>query len=73
MIIDSHAHAALEQVLPVRFFDGWVDNLERLLPPDASPAQRSALMHYSAASTRIPAATSWSPRWIAPASTKQSC
>lgn len=43
MIIDSHAHAALEQVLPVRFFDGWVDNLERLLPIDASPAQRAAL------------------------------
>jgi predicted TIM-barrel fold metal-dependent hydrolase len=43
MIIDSHAHAALEQVLPVRFFDGWVDNLERLLPPDAPPAQRTAL------------------------------
>jgi predicted TIM-barrel fold metal-dependent hydrolase len=43
MIIDSHAHAALEQVLPVRFFDGWVDNLERLLPPDAPPAQRAAL------------------------------
>jgi len=43
MIIDSHAHAATEQVLPVRFFDGWVDNLERLLPPDASPAQRASL------------------------------
>jgi predicted TIM-barrel fold metal-dependent hydrolase len=43
MIIDSHAHVALEQVLPVRFFDGWVDNLERLLPPGAPPAQRTAL------------------------------
>jgi uncharacterized protein len=43
MIIDSHAHAALEEVLPVRFFDGWVDNLERLLPAGASAAQRAAL------------------------------
>jgi predicted TIM-barrel fold metal-dependent hydrolase len=43
VIIDSHAHAALEAVLPVRFFDGWVDNLERLLPADAAPAQREAL------------------------------
>ncbi|HYD63447.1 MAG TPA: amidohydrolase family protein [Noviherbaspirillum sp.] len=43
MIIDSHAHVATEQVLPVRFFDGWVDNLERLLPPDAPPAQRASL------------------------------
>ena len=43
MIIDSHAHAAQEEVLPVQFFDGWVDNLERLLPPDADPAQRTAL------------------------------
>ncbi|MBC7502904.1 MAG: amidohydrolase [Herminiimonas sp.] len=43
MIIDSHAHAAMEEVLPVRFFDGWVDNLERLLPPDASPARRDAM------------------------------
>jgi len=45
MIIDSHAHVALEQVLPVRFFDGWVDNLERLLPPDAPPARREALLN----------------------------
>lgn len=44
MIIDSHAHAAMEAVLPVRFFDGWVDNLERLLPPGASPAQRASLV-----------------------------
>lgn len=43
MIIDSHAHIALEQALPVRFFDGWVDNLDRLLPPDAPPTQRAAL------------------------------
>lgn len=43
MIIDSHAHVALEQVLPVRFFDGWVDNLDRLLPPNAPPTQRAAL------------------------------
>lgn len=43
MIIDSHAHAAMEEVLPVPFFDGWVDNLERLLPPGASPSQRDAL------------------------------
>jgi uncharacterized protein len=43
MIIDSHAHAALEDVLPVRFFDGWVENLERLLPPNGSPVQRKAL------------------------------
>lgn len=43
LIIDSHAHAATEEVLPVRFFDGWVDNLERLLPPDAPPGQRDAL------------------------------
>jgi uncharacterized protein len=43
MIIDAHAHAALEEVLPVRFFDGWVENLERLLPPDAPPSQREAL------------------------------
>lgn len=43
LIIDSHAHAAMEEVLPVRFFDGWVDNLERLLPPGASPSQRDAL------------------------------
>jgi len=43
MIIDSHAHAAMEEVLPVRFFDGWVDNLERLLPPNSPPEKRDAL------------------------------
>lgn len=54
MIIDSHAHAALEQVLPVRFFDGWVDNLERLLPSDASPAQRAALLAMFRAANQDP-------------------
>ena len=44
MIIDSHAHVALEQVLPVRFFDGWADNLDRLLPPGASGVHRQALV-----------------------------
>jgi predicted TIM-barrel fold metal-dependent hydrolase len=43
IIIDSHAHLATEQVLPVRFFDGWVDNLERLLPSDAGLGQRERL------------------------------
>lgn len=43
MIIDIHAHAALEQVLPARFFDGWIYNLERLLPSDPSAEQRVAL------------------------------
>jgi len=53
-IIDSHAHAALEAVLPVQFFDGWVDNLERLLPSDASPAQRMALMAMFRAANQDP-------------------
>jgi predicted TIM-barrel fold metal-dependent hydrolase len=44
MIIDSHAHVALEQVLPLQFFDGWADNLQRLLPPDAPASQRTALV-----------------------------
>jgi uncharacterized protein len=43
VIIDSHAHAALEEVLPVQFFDGWIENLERLLPPDADSGQRATL------------------------------
>lgn len=33
MIIDCHTHLATPAVLPTIFFDGWADNIRRLLPP----------------------------------------
>ncbi|MCC7075282.1 MAG: amidohydrolase [Deltaproteobacteria bacterium] len=33
MIIDCHTHLASPMVLPPVFFDGWTDNIRRLLPP----------------------------------------
>lgn len=33
MIIDGHTHLASPAVLPGVFFDGWADNVRRLLPP----------------------------------------
>jgi uncharacterized protein len=38
MIVDCHTHLASPMVLPEIFFDGWVDNVRRLLPPGLPPA-----------------------------------
>lgn len=43
MIIDFHTHLASPVVLPGVFFDGWADNIRRLLPPNVPPAHRSRI------------------------------
>lgn len=43
MIIDAHTHLASPMVLPGVFFDGWVDNIRRLLPPGLPAAHRARI------------------------------
>jgi len=43
VIIDFHTHLASPVVLPGVFFDGWADNIRRLLPPNVPPAHRSRI------------------------------
>ncbi len=41
MIVDVHTHPARADALPEVFFDGWADNIRRLLPPELTERQRA--------------------------------
>ncbi|HEY6559898.1 MAG TPA: amidohydrolase family protein [Polyangiaceae bacterium] len=43
MIIDSHTHLASPVALPGVFFDGWAENVRRLLPPDVPVAHQTRI------------------------------
>jgi predicted TIM-barrel fold metal-dependent hydrolase len=43
MIIDAHTHLASPVALPGVFFDGWADNIRRLLPPGLPAAHRTRI------------------------------
>lgn len=43
MILDCHSHLASLQTLPAPFFEGWGENIRRLLPPDMPERHRARI------------------------------